>query len=161
MAASSEKTDDNIEKSQLDTKTPGPAAQDPAPQDVKGSKEDTVERDSTEDRKSHSSIAPESDGHETEGEEHEPSNTGTPVRPQSSRASSIFSRSPAIVPRSQRRGLFGRFAIIPEIERAQDYTNKTKWMITAIIALAAAAAPIGAGIFYRKSHCHEQTIDWC
>ncbi|KAL2264702.1 hypothetical protein VTJ83DRAFT_7212 [Remersonia thermophila] len=51
------------------------------------------------------------------------------------------------VPRAQRRGLFGRFAIIPEVERPYDYKTGTKWTITAIVALAAAAAPMGSGIF--------------
>ncbi|KAL1842005.1 hypothetical protein VTJ49DRAFT_6171 [Mycothermus thermophilus] len=51
------------------------------------------------------------------------------------------------VPRAQRRGLFGRFTIIPEVERPYEYKSSTKWTITAIVALAAAAAPMGSGIF--------------
>ncbi|KAK0728472.1 major facilitator superfamily domain-containing protein [Lasiosphaeria miniovina] len=59
-----------------------------------------------------------------------------------------FANTSRVVPRAKRRGLFGRFAIIPEIESPYDYTNGTKWAITAVIALAAAAAPMGSGIFY-------------
>jgi len=67
-----------------------------------------------------------------------------------SRSSSVRSRPLSIVPRSKRRGLLGRFAIIPEVERPHEYRNGTKWAITAIVALAAAAAPVGSAIFYRK-----------
>ncbi len=67
-----------------------------------------------------------------------------------SRSSSTRSRPLSIIPRSQRRGLLGRFAIIPEVERPHEYGNGTKWAITAIVALAAAAAPVGSAIFYRR-----------
>lgn len=66
-----------------------------------------------------------------------------------SRASSIRSRPLTIVPRLKRRGLLGRFAIVPEVERPYDYKNSTKWTITAAISLATAAAPMGSSIFYR------------
>lgn len=67
------------------------------------------------------------------------------LRPSISRASSI--RQPAvIVPRSERRGLFARFTVIPEVTIPHDYTNSVKWMITAIVAIAAAAAPMGSAI---------------
>jgi hypothetical protein len=68
-----------------------------------------------------------------------------------SKTSSVRSRPLTIVPRSKRRGLLGRFAIIPEVERPYDYSNKIKWIITLIVALAAAAAPLGSAIFYRES----------
>jgi hypothetical protein len=67
-----------------------------------------------------------------------------------SRSSSVRSRPLSIVPRSKRRGLLGRFAIIPEVERPHEYGNGTKWAITAIVALAAAASPVGSAIFYRR-----------
>jgi hypothetical protein len=67
-----------------------------------------------------------------------------------SRSSSTRSRPLSIIPRSKRRGLLGRFAIIPEVERPHEYGNGTKWAITAIVALAAAAAPVGSAIFYRR-----------
>lgn len=67
-----------------------------------------------------------------------------------SRRVSIFARTAAIVPKSEQRGLLARFTIIPEIESPYEYTNKTKWIITAVVAMAAAGAPMGSGIFYRK-----------
>lgn len=66
-----------------------------------------------------------------------------------SRASSVRSRPLTIVPRTKRRGLLGKIAIIPEVERPYDYKNSTKWTITAAISLATAAAPMGSSIFYR------------
>ena len=50
------------------------------------------------------------------------------------------------VPRNQRRGLFARLAIIPEVTNAYDYPRKTKWMITFIISAAGAAAPMASSI---------------
>ncbi|EAA31598.1 MFS general substrate transporter [Neurospora crassa] len=52
-----------------------------------------------------------------------------------------------VVARADRRGLLASFAFIPEVERPVEYKNKTKWMITTIVALAAAGAPFGSGIF--------------
>ncbi|KAK0387197.1 hypothetical protein NLU13_5510 [Sarocladium strictum] len=65
-----------------------------------------------------------------------------------SRASSTRSRPLSIVPRSKRRGLFGRFSVVPEVDRPYDYRNSTKWGITATIAAATAGAPMGSSIFY-------------
>ncbi|KAA6414029.1 MAG: MFS multidrug resistance transporter [Lasallia pustulata] len=56
--------------------------------------------------------------------------------------------APVKVPRSKRRGLFGRFSIIAEVEEPKDYPNKTKWFLTFVIAVAAAAAPFGSTIFF-------------
>lgn len=50
------------------------------------------------------------------------------------------------VPRSQRRGLFARFTFIPEVTEPYHYENSTKWYITIVVALAAAAAPVGSAI---------------
>ncbi|KAK8920911.1 hypothetical protein H634G_08742 [Metarhizium anisopliae BRIP 53293] len=70
-----------------------------------------------------------------------------------SRASSTTRpRTVAIVPRAQRRGLFAGLAITPEVERPYDYRNSTKWGITATIALATLAAPMGSSIFYPALH---------
>lgn len=66
-----------------------------------------------------------------------------------SRASTTRSKTLNIVPRSQRRGLLSRFAIVPEAESPYEYKNSTKWGITLTIALATAAAPLGSSIFYR------------
>ncbi|KAK1829051.1 major facilitator superfamily domain-containing protein, partial [Podospora conica] len=65
-----------------------------------------------------------------------------------SRRASIFARTAALVPKSEQRGLLARFTIIPEIESPYEYTNNTKWIITAVVAMAAAGAPMGSGIFY-------------
>jgi hypothetical protein len=66
-----------------------------------------------------------------------------------SRRVSSFANA-GIVPRAQRRGLLGRLTVIPEIERPYEYKNSTKWMITAIVALAGAGGPMGSGIFLRE-----------
>lgn len=55
-----------------------------------------------------------------------------------------------VVPRSERRGLFGRFSLIPEIANPQDYSNGTKWTMTIILAFAAATSATGTSIFYRE-----------
>lgn len=52
------------------------------------------------------------------------------------------------VPRSKRRGLFGRFTIVAEVEEPKHYPRRTKWFITFVIALAAAAAPLGSTIIF-------------
>lgn len=74
-----------------------------------------------------------------------------PLPRSKSSSSSTRSRTPQIVPRSERRGLLARLAIIPEVTRPHDYKNSTKWIITLIIALAAVVAPMGSAIFYRTS----------
>ncbi|GAB1313897.1 Putative quinidine resistance [Madurella fahalii] len=70
-----------------------------------------------------------------------------PVSSRLSRRASSFANTNTIIPRADRRGLLGRFTLIPEIERPYEYKNSTKWMITAIVALAAAGAPMGSSIF--------------
>lgn len=70
--------------------------------------------------------------------------------------SSVRSRTYSVVPRSRRRGLLGRFAfVIPEVEKPYEYKRSTKWFITLIVALAAAAAPMGSSIFLRTYYFHE------
>lgn len=51
-----------------------------------------------------------------------------------------------IVHRRSRRGLIATFAIIPEVTDPRKYGRRTKWTITMIVALAAAAAPLGSTI---------------
>jgi len=63
---------------------------------------------------------------------------------------------PVKVPRSQRRGLFGRITILAEVEEPKNYPRRTKWFITCVIALAAAAAPLGSTIFFRKGAVRPQ-----
>jgi hypothetical protein len=73
-----------------------------------------------------------------------------PPPPTNSHPVSVLSRTLSIVPRSKRRGLLGRLSIIPEVDRPYDYANTTKWLITLIVAIAAAAAPLGSAIFFRE-----------
>ncbi|KAI1140316.1 MFS general substrate transporter [Hypoxylon sp. FL0543] len=65
-----------------------------------------------------------------------------------SQASSVRSRPLSIVPRLKRRGFLAQLTLVPEVERPYEYPNKVKWTITAFIALAACAAPMGSAIFY-------------
>jgi len=76
-----------------------------------------------------------------------------PPQESKSRALSTKSHTLSIVPRSQRRGILGKLAIIPEVEKPHDYKNKTKWIITAITACSGTAAPLGSAIFFRKFKC--------
>ncbi|PGG96215.1 hypothetical protein AJ80_09859 [Polytolypa hystricis UAMH7299] len=55
---------------------------------------------------------------------------------------------PVLVPRNERRGLFGRLTILAEVRQPKHYPRKSKWFITFIIAVAAAAAPMGSAIFF-------------
>lgn len=73
-----------------------------------------------------------------------------PAQRSKSKSSSVRSRPLSIVPRHKRRGLLGKLALIPEVDRPHDYKRSTKWLITLIISLAAAAAPMGSAIFLRK-----------
>lgn len=57
----------------------------------------------------------------------------------------------SIVPRSQRRWLLGRFALIPEVNNSYEYRNSTKWGITATVSLTTVVAPMGSSISY---HMH-------
>ena len=50
------------------------------------------------------------------------------------------------VPRNQRRGLLGRLSTIAEVTNPYDYPRRTKWMITFIISVAGAAAPMASSI---------------
>ncbi|KAL2009874.1 hypothetical protein VTN00DRAFT_5681 [Thermoascus crustaceus] len=54
----------------------------------------------------------------------------------------------SVVPRSKRRGLFGQFTLLAEVENPKTYPRKTKWFITFVVAVAAAAAPLGSSIFF-------------
>ncbi|KZM18893.1 uncharacterized protein EKO05_0010403 [Ascochyta rabiei] len=51
-----------------------------------------------------------------------------------------------VVPRSQRRGLLARFALIPEVKNPYHYSRKTKWLLTFIVAFCAMAGPMGSAI---------------
>jgi len=107
--------------------------------DTDSEKEDAVSHHSRDDE----------DEDETPVDEHEEDEA--PVAPVRSRASSTRSRALSIVPRTSRRGWLGGFAVVPEVDRPYDYSNKTKWTITSVVALAGAVAPMGSAIFYRAN----------
>ena len=58
--------------------------------------------------------------------------------------------APVKVPRAKRRGLFGRFTFVAEVEKPMHYPRKVKWFITFIVAIAAVAAPMGSAIIFRE-----------
>jgi hypothetical protein len=57
---------------------------------------------------------------------------------------------PIKVPRSERRGLFGRFALVAEVVNPKTYPRSTKWYITGVVAAGAIVSPLGSSIFFRK-----------
>ncbi|KAK6441618.1 hypothetical protein LTR95_002156 [Oleoguttula sp. CCFEE 5521] len=93
-------------------------------------------------RNSHDSDQTHSDieGHDAQ--------VATPHRSRSRARSSVRSikRDAVIVPRGERRGLFARLAVIAEVTEPYDYTRRKKWTVTFIVAVAAAAAPMGSSI---------------
>ncbi|PNP51201.1 hypothetical protein THARTR1_08105 [Trichoderma harzianum] len=52
------------------------------------------------------------------------------------------------VPRQERRGLFSHFTLVAELENSSDYSNSIKWLMTAIVALAATTSSAGSSISY-------------
>jgi multidrug resistance protein len=106
--------------------------------------EDTPQRGrilSRDPRESHESERTLSDeGHDAQ--------VATPHRSKSRAQSSVRSiqKDAVVVPRGQRRGLFANLAVIAEVTEPHDYTRKRKWMITFVVAVAAAAAPMGSSI---------------
>ena len=58
---------------------------------------------------------------------------------------------PVKIPRAKRRGLFGRFTLLAEVEEPKHYPPHTKWFITFIVGIAAVAAPLGSAIIFRRS----------
>ncbi|KAA8644077.1 hypothetical protein EYZ11_005460 [Aspergillus tanneri] len=71
---------------------------------------------------------------------------GPPVDPTSTAGSMAPVLEP--VPQSQRRGLLGRFSIIPEVTNPYTYGNGTKWWMTVIVSFAAITSSTGSSIFY-------------
>lgn len=57
------------------------------------------------------------------------------------------------VPRSKRRGLFGQFTLVAEVENPKTYPRRMKWFITFIVAAAGSIAPMGSSIFFRECPC--------
>jgi hypothetical protein len=89
---------------------------------------------------------------ETSGTEVAPSEPIKSLGEVESQASTI---QPAVVvvPRSERRGLLGRFSVIPEITSPRDYGDGTKWAMTVIVSFAAVTSSTGSSIFYREYYC--------
>ncbi|KAF2762461.1 MFS general substrate transporter, partial [Pseudovirgaria hyperparasitica] len=65
-----------------------------------------------------------------------------------SRSLSVGSRVVAAVavPHNERRGLLAFLTLVPEVTKPTDYTSTTKWSLTALVSIAAAAAPAGSAI---------------
>ncbi|KAI5266770.1 MFS general substrate transporter [Aureobasidium subglaciale] len=53
---------------------------------------------------------------------------------------------PIFVPKGQRRGLLARVAVVAEVENPKHYARRTKWLITFVVAMAGAGAPLGSAI---------------
>ncbi|OQE10357.1 hypothetical protein PENVUL_c004G07436 [Penicillium vulpinum] len=53
-----------------------------------------------------------------------------------------------VVPRSERRGLLGRFSLVPEITNPRDYGNGIKWAMTVVVSFAAITSSTGSSIFF-------------
>jgi hypothetical protein len=64
--------------------------------------------------------------------------------------SPVAKPGPQAVPRSQRRGLLGSVTIIPEVVNPYEYKNGTKWLMTAIVSMAACTSSFGSSVFYRE-----------
>lgn len=55
---------------------------------------------------------------------------------------------PVVVPRRQRRGLFGQITLLEEVEDPKAYPRNKKWFITFVVAVAGSVAPMGSSIFF-------------
>ncbi|KAK1654407.1 major facilitator superfamily transporter [Colletotrichum phormii] len=134
-----------------ETKTKSPSrGEDQSSSQSSDSEDEITEVGRNGDRSRKSADADADADSERDGEvdgEGDPSAGDAPARTRS-RASSTRSRALSIVARSKRRGFLARLTTIPEVDNPYNYTNKTKWTITLIIALAAAVSPMGSSIFY-------------
>ncbi|KAF2215927.1 hypothetical protein CERZMDRAFT_35084 [Cercospora zeae-maydis SCOH1-5] len=85
-----------------------------------------------------------SEGHDPQVTTHRSRSRGNHSRAHSSIRSAT--REAVKVPKSDRRGLLARFCVFEEVTNAQDFSRRKKWTITATVALAGAAAPVGSAI---------------
>ena len=85
-----------------------------------------------------------------DGDEEKPVGHGSPAVEGKEHDDELIDPGPTVVPRLQRRGLFGQFTLLAEVENPKLYPRKTKWFITFIVAVAGATAPMGSSIFFRK-----------
>lgn len=90
------------------------------------------------------SIAP---SHASTITEHDPeTGSARPDPPTALSRTTSVTPEAVVVERRNRRGLFGRLTIIPEVENSYHYARRTKWFITTIVAICAMAAPMGSAI---------------
>lgn len=61
------------------------------------------------------------------------------------------SQNPSEARSSALNGLCTTSILIPSIDNPKGYGRREKWIITTIVTVAAAAAPMGAAMFYRKA----------
>ena len=104
---------------------------------------DIVRRGRSGSRSSHSSDDSQSTLQDT-GTDHQVPPHRVSSRAQSSTRS--VRREAEKVPRSERRGLLGRFTIVAEVTDPYDYPRRHKWFLTFVIAVAGAAAPMASSI---------------
>ncbi|KAL5340504.1 major facilitator superfamily domain-containing protein [Aspergillus crustosus] len=62
--------------------------------------------------------------------------------------STTIEELPRVVPRLQRRGLFGQLTLLEELENPKAYPRNNKWFITFVVAVAGSVAPMGSSIFF-------------
>ncbi|KAL8712487.1 MAG: hypothetical protein Q9220_003335 [cf. Caloplaca sp. 1 TL-2023] len=100
-----------------------------------------------------------------------PSSTATTVTSSPRKTSLDTKTSPHIehvhqgssnfVPKSRRRGLFSHLTLVAEVENPKKYRRSVKWIITFIVAAAAALVTTGENMLYRMfrtSHASHQII---
>jgi hypothetical protein len=90
-------------------------------------------------------------GSSTTNEQSDDRSKSRDVRPTLSRTSTTAPAPAVPIPRSQRRGLLAQFCLLPEVDEPTYQSRRSKWLITFIVAIAAAAAPSGSGILLRES----------
>ncbi|KAF2871474.1 major facilitator superfamily domain-containing protein [Massariosphaeria phaeospora] len=89
------------------------------------------------------SIAP---SHASTVSEQDPEPKGAQQPPATLSRTTSVTPDAIVVDRRDRRGMFARLTIIPEVKNPYHYARKTKWLITVIVAVCAMAAPMGSAI---------------
>ncbi|BAE54704.1 major facilitator superfamily domain-containing protein [Aspergillus flavus] len=90
-----------------------------------------------------------SDLHSISHEDHPPQAfEGKDEECRPSYASDTSRDAAVVVPRPNRRGLFGQFTLLAEVENPKTYSRKKKWFVTFIVAWAGATAPMGSAILF-------------
>lgn len=102
------------------------------------------QRDTEETMSISSSRASTASGHSSNADP--PRTSNSKQRPVTLARTASILPDAIVVPRSQRRGLLARFALIPEVENPEHYARQTKWFLTFIVAFCAMAAPMGSAI---------------